>query len=70
MNTSSLFKTDRRALLNGALLGLAVAAAPHWAHAQAAYPSQPIRLVVPFTAGSGTDVIARAVGEHLEKAFK
>jgi tripartite-type tricarboxylate transporter receptor subunit TctC len=34
------------------------------------YPKQPLHFVVPFTAGSGTDVIARTVGEQLEKSFK
>ena len=31
------------------------------------YPSRPIRFVVPFSAGSGTDIIARAVGETMSR---
>jgi tripartite-type tricarboxylate transporter receptor subunit TctC len=38
------------------------------AHA-AAYPSKPIRFVVPFPAGGSTDVGARLVGESLSRAF-
>jgi len=35
--------------------------------AQSAYPSQPIKLVIPFTAGSTTDVIGRIVSERLQQ---
>ncbi|MBO1012431.1 tripartite tricarboxylate transporter substrate binding protein [Achromobacter sp. SD115] len=35
--------------------------------AQSDYPVRPIRMVVPFTAGSTTDVIGRTVAEQLEK---
>jgi tripartite-type tricarboxylate transporter receptor subunit TctC len=52
-----LLKTTLGALLLGAL-------AP-WAVAQGAYPDRPIRLVVPFSVGGGTDVVARIVAKAL-----
>jgi tripartite-type tricarboxylate transporter receptor subunit TctC len=33
------------------------------------YPSKPIRIIVPFTPGSATDVMARIVGERLNNAW-
>lgn len=53
--------------LGGAALGLA--ALPGVLHAQPKYPAQPVRLIVPFTAGSTTDVIGRAVAERLENGL-
>ena len=37
--------------------------------ALAQYPNRPIRLVVPATAGDGSDVLARLVGRHLSEAL-
>ncbi|HZZ92317.1 MAG TPA: tripartite tricarboxylate transporter substrate binding protein [Usitatibacter sp.] len=37
--------------------------------AQSGYPDHPIRFVVPFTAGSGTDIVARTVGEHMSRTL-
>ena len=57
---------QRRQVLLGlgvSLMGLCSA----WADT---YPSAPITLVVPFASGSGTDAVARAVGQKLSERLK
>ena len=54
--------TRRRAVL---LAGLA---APALARAQG-FPDRPVRLVVPYSAGGGTDVVAREAARHMAEAL-
>ena len=54
----------RRTLLGALASGTALAAAP-FARAQAAYPDQLVKWVVPYPAGGGTDVIARTLAEAM-----
>jgi tripartite-type tricarboxylate transporter receptor subunit TctC len=54
--------------LKTALLSLVLMAAAFAARSD--YPDRPIHFIVPFTAGSGTDIVARTVGEYMSRNLK
>jgi tripartite-type tricarboxylate transporter receptor subunit TctC len=60
-----LVKLNRRS----ALAGVAALAPAPKAFAQA-FPSKPIKIVVPFAAGSATDLSARGLGAKLQEILK
>jgi tripartite-type tricarboxylate transporter receptor subunit TctC len=49
------------------LVWLSIAAGPAWGQG---YPGQPIRLIVPFGPGSGSDIVARRLGLYLQDRWK
>ncbi len=61
---------SRRAVLGGSILalGLALAGVPGIAVAET-YPTKPIRLIVPFPPGGGTDLTARIAAEALSRSL-
>jgi tripartite-type tricarboxylate transporter receptor subunit TctC len=59
-------KLPRRNFLHLAAGAAALPAVPRFAWAQA-YPTRPVRIVVGFTAGSASDIIARLVGQWLSE---
>jgi len=53
----------------GLIAAIFVAALPDIAHGQA-YPTRPVRVVVAFTAGGTTDILARSISERLTERLK
>ena len=43
--------------------------APTGSNAQGGYPSKPIRLIVPFAAGGGSDFVGRLIGQKLSETI-
>jgi tripartite-type tricarboxylate transporter receptor subunit TctC len=61
---------QRRSLLKATAIAAGTTALPTFAQAPAApWPSQPLKFIIPFTAGSGTDVVGRALTERLGAAL-
>jgi tripartite-type tricarboxylate transporter receptor subunit TctC len=59
-------KLPRRKLLHLAMGAAALPAVSRIARAQT-YPTRPVRLIVPFAAGGGTDILARLLGQWLSE---
>jgi tripartite-type tricarboxylate transporter receptor subunit TctC len=57
---------QRRTLITASALLIACASTGAWAQA---YPSKPVRLVVPFAPGGTTDIVARIVSEKMGAAL-
>jgi tripartite-type tricarboxylate transporter receptor subunit TctC len=61
----TLFSSRLLSMAQGICLGLALLAG--LAHAE--FPDKPVRIVVPFAPGGGTDLIARTLGQGMSQAL-
>ncbi|SAI28126.1 putattive exported protein [Bordetella ansorpii] len=62
-----MFKSTKQGIAY-ACAGLVALAASAGAAAAETWPTKPIRMVIPFSAGGNTDVVARLIAPHIEKA--
>ena len=60
--------SERRLFLKGIAAVTAAGALP-MARAQSAYPTKTIRIIAPVQSGGGVDLVARTIGERLQKSL-
>ena len=56
-------------LVHCAAIAIALSLTAAGAHAQEKYPTRPIRLLTPFAAGGGSDILARMIGPQVSAVF-
>lgn len=73
MSTNRYLPISRRSWLGAlslALAALSFASSPfHKAWAEDDYPNRPVKIILPFGTGGVSDITARLLAEHLQKAF-
>lgn len=52
------------------VFGGTVMTLPVAAHAAESFPARPIRLIVPYPAGGGTDIVGRVLGQKLQESLR
>lgn len=62
-------KRNRYRLMRDAFAWVLAGSAVAYAQTPAAYPSKPIRLILPYPPGAGADTTARALGESITEAL-
>ena len=61
--------TTRRNIVIASAIATMVAALPIASSAQENYPTGPIKLIVPYTAGGGVDTVARMIADRMSKSL-
>jgi tripartite-type tricarboxylate transporter receptor subunit TctC len=67
MTDTTSTHSRRRQLVFGLAAALASLALPASGATPAAWPSKPVKIIVPFTPGTGIDVLARTLGQKLSE---
>ena len=68
-NSNPACLKPRRTLLCAAAATVLLGATASPLMAQEAFPTKPIRFIVPYSAGGTTDLVARTVGAHMAQAL-